>query len=462
MALVPYFLLSPNTILSIIGLIRGEDKTIPTPSEDWRKAKVNVVIPTFNEHYTITLCLASLMHQTFPVNKIIIIDDGSQDETVEYVTDFCKVNALDVELIQRREPIGKTPTIKRQSREFEADVEFILDGDTILVSSDYISRCVEELYQGIGIASACGVIKPLYDKERIEWFSNREELKKFLKIRPHAKIVPPKSVFSRLRQGIANLYRDVLYTYLQKFLYIGQMNFFGSIVNPIGCAVAYRQKYVKDLFDKYEPIYSDNLTNSEDIFIGFALANEGYRNIQVQNIYAHSREPHVDRLPKQIYMWSSSFLQSCFYFPDLFLSPFKLFRRLKLKREYKRNKEAIEEKRKIKEAYRQRFGTDWTKKYGRPIGWAIFLSTVEKVVFSLVLWLFILMGWWFILGLTLLLESTFALLSLAVAAKGERWKYLGKGILATPIRYLSVLTDIFTLVHFALETWVYKYREWRK
>ena len=108
--------------------------------------------------------------------------------------------------------------------------------------------------------------------------------------------------------------------FLQRFVYHGQMVLFGSITNPVGCAVAYRRKYIKDLFDKYEPLFGDDLTNSEDIFIGFALNNEGYRNIQLQDVLARSEEPEVQRLPRQVYLWSSSFLQSCYYFDGLMRS----------------------------------------------------------------------------------------------------------------------------------------------
>jgi hypothetical protein len=73
-------------------------------------------------------------------------------------------------------------------------------------------------------------------------------------------------------KAITNLYRESLYMFLQRFVYLGQMVFFGSITNPVGCAVAYRRKYVKELFDSYEPMFGDDLTNSEDIFIGFAPA----------------------------------------------------------------------------------------------------------------------------------------------------------------------------------------------
>jgi len=64
MAAIPYFIVSPNTLLSILGLIHGPDKTVPTPAENWRDAKVDVVIPAFNEERNIAQCLASLARQT--------------------------------------------------------------------------------------------------------------------------------------------------------------------------------------------------------------------------------------------------------------------------------------------------------------------------------------------------------------------------------------------------------------
>ena len=36
MATAPWFVISPNALLSAIGLLRGPDKTVPTPAQDWR------------------------------------------------------------------------------------------------------------------------------------------------------------------------------------------------------------------------------------------------------------------------------------------------------------------------------------------------------------------------------------------------------------------------------------------
>ena len=79
MATIPYFILGPNTFLSMLGLARGADKTVPTPAEDWRDATVDVIIPALNEEETIIPCLASVIRQTVRPRRILLIDDGSSD-----------------------------------------------------------------------------------------------------------------------------------------------------------------------------------------------------------------------------------------------------------------------------------------------------------------------------------------------------------------------------------------------
>jgi len=460
MATTPYFVISPNGILSIIGLLHGPDRTEPTPAEDWRQATVDMVIPALNEEKNITLCLASIARQTLRPKRIILIDDGSRDRTMELARDFCAANALELIAIHRREPIGKTPTIKRQSREFDSDVEFILDGDTVLESDNYIERAVEELYKGAGIASACGTILPLREKDRrVEM--DRGPMQRFLTARPDIELKVEEGLVHRIQRTISNLYRDTLYLFLQKFVYHGQMVFFGSITNPVGCAVAYRRKYVQDLFNKYEPRLGDDLTNSEDIFIGFALLEKGYRNIQLTDVYARSEEPEVKRLPRQIYMWSSSFLQSCYYFDALLRSPFKSIKRYRHHKKIEKDRK-IQEKRLIKEPYRQSFGEQYTLEYGRPMGWVLLISAFEKISFPTVLTVMLILKLWEPLAITLLAETLLMVIILAVVAKGHRLAYIGKGLLITPIRYLSILFDLLTMFRFAFELWVSRTRRWRK
>jgi cellulose synthase/poly-beta-1,6-N-acetylglucosamine synthase-like glycosyltransferase len=94
MATYPYFVVSPSTILSLVGVLRGPDRTRPTPVEDWRDAKVDVIIPALNEADNIVPCLASLLRQTLKPRRIMLIDDGSTDATVERAKAFCGMHGV--------------------------------------------------------------------------------------------------------------------------------------------------------------------------------------------------------------------------------------------------------------------------------------------------------------------------------------------------------------------------------
>ena len=456
----PFFILGPNTLISLIGMIRAPDKTVPTPIDDWRKATVDVVIPAYNEEATIIFCLDSVRQQTIKPNRIVVMDDNSKDRTRKLVLEYAAQHDMPIEIITSETSMGKTPGVKKNARELDGDVQFILDGDTILQSPDYIEKTVMELYQGVGIASACGGVMPLREKDR-RAAAATPAVQAFYKKHPDLSFFKQQVRFRWFLHGIINVYRDFLYFYLKNFIYLGQMRFFGSIVNPIGCAVAYRREYIRELFDHYEPSLGNDLTTSEDIFIGFALLQRGYRNIQVMDIYALSEEPVANRLPRQLFMWSSSFLQSCYYFPDLLLSPFKVFRRVAKRREEKQQN--IDNLRKIKEAYRQAFGVDYTKKYGRPIGWTILLSLIEKITFPLIIIYLLFFQMWEILAYTLGVEIIVLLLvTFILGRRYNRPDYVWKAALATPIRYFTIFWDLIIFGAFLIDVWVIKDFKWRK
>jgi glycosyltransferase involved in cell wall biosynthesis len=509
MATTPYFVLGPATLLSTLGLMRGPDKTTATPAEDWRTATVDVIIPALNEEDHIVLCLAGILRQTVRPRQIVLVDDGSTDRTIEVAEAFCRFHHLNLVTIRRRKPIGKTPTIKRQARELDSAVEFILDADTVLESENYIERTVQELYQGIGIASACGTILPMRKKDRRQ-FNDAAEVRRFQLRHPSTRR-PTAGRLHDVATGITNLYRETLYLFLQRFVYHGQMVFFGTIANPVGCAVAYRRKYVQHLFDHFGPILGDDLTNSEDIFIGLAMLNEGYRNIQVNDVTARTVEPEVQRLPKQVYLWSSAFLQSCYYFDPLLKSPFKALKRL-FDRRRRADRHAAPaprpalalaqtglqlggplayslpvdrpadartasvessdgghsrpqhdtERRRVREPYRQGFGRARTLEYGRPAGWMLMMSAVEKVFFPTALVIMALLRNWEGLMVTVAAETLIGISVLAFVMKGRRLEYILKGFAVVPIRYGLLTSELVTMARFTSDLWITNNRKWRK
>jgi glycosyltransferase involved in cell wall biosynthesis len=510
-ATAPYFVISPNTVLSILGLLRGPDQVEATPPEDWRTATVDVIIPALNEAEHITLCLASVLRQTLRPRRIVLVDDGSTDGTVELAEAYCRHRGVPLVAIRRRSPIGKTPTLKRQAWELDSDVEFILDADTALESEHYLARTVEELYRAVGVASVCGTILPLRRKDR-RALQQTDDMRTFRQREGLGEPVEG-SWWRLMATGVTNVYRDVLYNYLQRFIYRGQNVFFGTISNPVGCAVAYRRKYVAELFDHFHPLLGDDLTNSEDIFIGLAMIDKGYRNVQLTDVTARTAEPPCYQLPRQVYLWSSSFLQSCFYFDPLVRSPLKALRRALDGRVGRRRERrgtrvvsmasaeagtgsrglmmssAIRvpteapprrqsgqddtvdpnaggpprvDRRRIREPYRQAFGRERTAEAGRPAGWMLLMSAVEKVFFPTSLIILMLIGNWEALAVTLAAETTVGLATLMVVMRGQRLEYLAKGLAVVPLRYAMLMSEVVTIGRFATDIWVRGNRRWRK
>ena len=242
------------------------------------------------------------------------------------------------------------------------------------------------------------------------------------------------------------------------------MVFFGTLIFPIGCAVVYRREYLKAVFTQYMPMFGLDLTTSEDIFLGFAFSEMGYRNIVVQDVYALTMEPRVGRLFNQIFKWSSSFLQSCYYFDGLFLTPFRFPRYLAKKIADSRNiqlKHAVN-KRKIDEAYRQAFGVEYTQKYGRGIGWFVFTTACEKISYPCALIVFVILRYWNTLLVTIGAEVLLYMIIISLMHRNNRIRNFLKAFLFTPIRYSQILFDIFVISKFMSDLWITKNRRWRK
>jgi glycosyltransferase involved in cell wall biosynthesis len=62
---------------------------------------VDVVIPTFNETKNLVRAINSVKNQSYKVNRIIVIDDGSKDEVTKFLSEEYKSDSL-VELILKQ------------------------------------------------------------------------------------------------------------------------------------------------------------------------------------------------------------------------------------------------------------------------------------------------------------------------------------------------------------------------
>jgi glycosyltransferase involved in cell wall biosynthesis len=166
MAAISYWFLSPSVILALIGKLKGWDRTKPTPTFDWKTATLDVVIPAKDEEASIALCLASLFDQDFRIRTVTVIDDASTDRTEQVVRRFIELSGKEVQLVVRSQSQGKTPGIRERCESSNADALLVLDADTVLTQRNYVSRLIENLFKGAGVASACGEVSPLTRSRR--------------------------------------------------------------------------------------------------------------------------------------------------------------------------------------------------------------------------------------------------------------------------------------------------------
>jgi glycosyltransferase involved in cell wall biosynthesis len=214
MAFIPYFVLGPTALMGLIGLLHGPDRTKPTPADDWKMASLDLLIPTFNEEKTIILCLASIRRQTIQPRQIFIYDDASNDRTIQFAQYYATLNQLKLNIIKRPHNAGKTPSIHFALHESDADVLAVVDGDTVLKSHTYLERLVQELYQGVGIASACGFVLPLTEQDR-RIAIDKDNLGALATLHSEIQFSPDEHWYQKFERSITNAYREELYLFLQ-------------------------------------------------------------------------------------------------------------------------------------------------------------------------------------------------------------------------------------------------------
>jgi hypothetical protein len=120
------------------------------------------------------------------------------------------------------------------------------------------------------------------------------------------------------------------------------------------------------------------------------------------------------------------------------------------------------DRRRIREPYRQAFGRERTAEAGRPAGWMLMMSAVEKVFFPTSLIILMLVRNWEALAVTLAAETTVGLATLMVVMRGQRLEYLAKGLAVVPIRYAMLMSEVVTIGRFAGDIWIRGNRRWRK
>jgi len=104
--------------------------------------RISVVIPTYNEERSIEACLTSLQTQTQKDIEIIIVDDGSTDQTLSVLSNFEK----QIRLFKQKH---KGPGAARNlgAKQAKGEILVFVDAD-MTVDKNFIKKLVEPIIKG--------------------------------------------------------------------------------------------------------------------------------------------------------------------------------------------------------------------------------------------------------------------------------------------------------------------------
>ncbi len=102
--------------------------------------KVSVVIPVYNEQKSISNCLSSLLEQNYESLEIIVVDDGSNDESLNIIKNF------PVKLLRQNH---KGPGLARNlgAKYAKGEILVFVDGD-MTFDKDFIKNLVKSITAG--------------------------------------------------------------------------------------------------------------------------------------------------------------------------------------------------------------------------------------------------------------------------------------------------------------------------
>lgn len=428
--------------------------------------EVDVVIPAFGAAKRIPYALASLAEQTYSnIGKITIVDDGSTDRTSDAAKLFGEELGLDLEIIRRERSQGKTPSIKQIARRGKSEKLFVFDEDTIL-APNYIER-VRTPHYNEKVASSFGIVRPLTRKRKFAFYRSQIEPlvmrlqksctqdEKSLLDELDVKIGFKESLRYYSTKWLVEKYRHGLYTSDQYFMRDSQLRLFGTTLFPVGCGVMYDREKLKTIFDDFERSLGDNLTTSEDIFVGFGFCNKGLVNAQVKDTFMVTTEPHIKRLPYQSILWGSSFIQSAYYFGSLTRS----FRKKDLKlAALPQSKDKSEGK---YEAISSSTNLDVENNYRQPLGWCIAPPMFEKITYPLILIYLAFLLPEYAIAMVLAEFGVYSITTYASVPDDEKEGLISSLFLSEIIRLLSLSLDIYMLGKFVYDI-ARGERNWRK
>jgi len=124
--------------------------------------EVSILIPSYNPRHYLKEALASIFAQTYPHWKVILVDDGSTDESIRQAEDF--LGDARVTLIQNQQNEGKSKALNKGLQYIDTPFFLELDADDWLTldALEVFMRAAAKLPGYVGLLT--GNVNHMYEQ----------------------------------------------------------------------------------------------------------------------------------------------------------------------------------------------------------------------------------------------------------------------------------------------------------
>ncbi|MFI3236967.1 MAG: glycosyltransferase family 2 protein [Lachnospiraceae bacterium] len=123
---------------------------------------VTIVIPNYNGYKFLAPCLDAVARQEYGAMKVLVVDDGSTDESVSYLQ-----TRQDVTTIYLKENTGFCGAVNTGIKAADTKYVILLNNDTEVLGG-YVQALVERMEQDERIFSASAKMLLMHDRARID------------------------------------------------------------------------------------------------------------------------------------------------------------------------------------------------------------------------------------------------------------------------------------------------------
>ncbi len=256
------------TTFFILSFISDKERKKEFFSDD-ELPKVSVIIPAYNEEKTIAKTINSILASDYPNFEVIVVNDGSKDNTLEIVKEF-KNEKLKV---FSKKNSGKGSALNFGIKQAEGEIVFTMDADTF--------------------------VEPYSMKKMVRYFKQ----KNVMSVTPAMIIDKPKSILQRVQ-------------YIEYLLGLFLRKVFASL-NAIYISPGAFSAYRKSFFDKYGGYDENNIT--EDLEMALRIQYKGYSTENCPDAPAYTVAPAKFKpLLIQRRRWYYGLIKNCLKYKKLF------------------------------------------------------------------------------------------------------------------------------------------------